>query len=331
MIMANNISLEFANGRIKSLERNLLTADKITRMIDSVDLTEAVRILAEVNYGGGLVLDDPRLFDKLLSQEEAEVCKLVLTLVPDGYGMECFILANDYHNAKSLYKAKITGVSNKDALKPYGILGDISAIVSGGDYSSLPLPMQSAFLELDTLALNGELSPRTIDVSLDKAYFADVFQRLNSSKKTVITDYFKLLADNTNIRTMARCKKCGLPKKEFENAIVSGGKLGVDKLLELFDVSDQEAYEKMRYGDYSKAFELLTHENTSLVDFEKYSDSQLIKLFKSQKADMFSPAPVAGYYVGKMSEIKTVRLILVCVLNGVAKEEIYRRLKENYA
>jgi vacuolar-type H+-ATPase subunit C/Vma6 len=46
---------------------------------------------------------------------------------------------------------------------------------------------------------------------------------------------------------------------------------------------------------------------------------------------MFSPAPVAGYYVGKMSEIKTVRLILVCVLNGVAKEEIYRRLKENYA
>ena len=323
--------MEFANGRIKCLERNLLTQDKITRMIDSVDLNEAVRILAEVNYGGGLVLENPRLFDKLLLEEEAETCKLVLTLVPKGYGMECFILSNDFHNAKALYKGKVTGVKNPAALRPEGVCGDLSSAIDGGVYAQLPEALAKALTELDEKALTESLSPREIDLKIDKAYFEAVSDILKKSKKTVIADYFSLLADFTNIRAMARCKKCGLSVKEFEECFVTGGKLSEKTLEELFEMSFNDAYEKMRYGDFAKAFETLTHENNALVDFEKFSDSVLIKLFKKEKADMFSPAPVAGYYVGKMSEIKTVRLILVCVNNGVSKEEIYRRLKENYA
>ena len=329
--MAGNVSLEFANGRIKSLERNLLTSDKIVRMIDSADLSEAVRILAEVNYGGGLVLENPRLFDKLLAQEEAETCKLALTLVPDGYGMDCFILLNDYHNAKSLYKAKTTGADNAAALKPQGVLGDISSAVASGNYGSRPTALASTLASLDEKAVNETLSPREIDVAVDKAYFADVAERLKKCKKTVIAEYFAKLADFTNIRTWARTKVCGMDVGTFKEGFVTGGSLALSSLVELFDASFTEAFEKMRYGVYAQAFETLTHEKNALVDYEKFADSELIRLFKKQKADMFSPAPVAGYYLGKMSEIKTVRLILVCVLNGVAKEEIYRRLKENYA
>ena len=323
--------MEFSNGRIKCLERNLLTQDKITRMIDSVDLNEAGRILAEVNYGGGLVLENPRLFDKLLLQEEEETCKLVLTLVPKGYGMECFILSNDFHNAKALYKAKVTGISNSSALRPNGLYGDISAAIEGGNYAALPETMAKVLTDLDEKALTEALSPREIDLKIDKAYFEEVAAILKKSKKTVIASYFSLLADYTNIRAMARCKVCGLGVKDFEDCFVTGGKLSCKTLSELFEMSVNDAYEKMRYGDFARAFETLTHEKSALVDFEKFSESELIKLFKKEKADMFSPAPVAGYYVGKMSEIKTVRLILVCVNNGVSKEEIYRRLKENYA
>ena len=63
----------------------------------------------------------------------------------------------------------------------------------------------------------------------------------------------------------------------------------------------------------------------------KKLDNKLIKLIKAQKADMFTPAPILGYYLGKLSEIKVVRTLLTCKKNGVAPEEIRKRIRETYA
>lgn len=329
LIMSNNLSIEFANARIKALEKNLLTKERLTRLIDCSDLSEALRILAEVNYGGGLVLDNPLLYDILLKEEEKKVTELVSSLIPDGFGFECFLMKNDYHNAKVYYKGRFTKGINVNAIKPQGIF-EVESAISSRVYSLLPDGMQEVLVELDKLSDKEEITPRVIDLALDRAYFKDVFKILKRSKTSVIQEYFRKLVDYTNILTMARIRLSGTSDRTLYSAYIEGGELSLKELYELLNGSENENLDKYRYNKFAKVFSVVAEDN-SLISLEKLIDDELIGIFKKEKNDMFSPAPIAGYYVGKLIEIKIVRLILVCLSNGVDRKQIRRRLRESYA
>lgn len=328
--MSNKQSIEFANARIKALEKNLLTKERITRLLDCSELSDALRILSEVNYGGGILLDNPLLFDILLKEEEKRVTSLVISLMPDGYGFESFLIKNDYHNAKVYYKGRFSKGANENALKPMGVIDKLDALISAKVYKSLPDGMREALEYLDNLSESGEITPRTIDLALDKGYFKDVFSILKRSKKSVIHDYFINLVDYTNILSTERIRKIGGNESELESSYISGGKLSLKELKEVLNRSVNENAEAYRFSDYSKIFSLIA-EDSSLVSLERFIDNESISLFKRDKTDMFSPSPIAGFYIGKLIELKDVRLILVCLSNGVDKKEIKRRLRETYA
>lgn len=328
--MSNLLSIEFANARIKALEKNLLTKDRFSRLMDSSDLSEALRILSEVNYGGGLMLDDPLLFDLLLKAEETRTTELVRSLVPDGYGFECFLMKNDYHNAKVYYKGRFAKEINENAIKPNGVIEGIDDILTSNVYKTFPEGMGEALEKLDKLSEEGKITPRDIDLLLDKAYYKDVFRILKGSKQSVIQKYFSTLVDYTNISTMARVRRAGMKEEELEKAFIEGGSLSLKDLIEDVNSTVGENYEKYRYGKYSKIYACIVAD-PSLISLEKALDDELITIFKREKTDMFSPAPIAGYYVGKLIELKVVRLILVCLSNGVDKKQIKRRLRETYA
>lgn len=333
--MANNVSLEFANARIKSLENNLLTADKITRMVDCITLDEAVKVLAESNYGGGAGIDKPQNFDRILVAEESNVTEFVKSVMPEGYGLDCFFIKNDYHNAKAFVKAKYSSISDTSALiKPAGII-EIDKLEEGiisDNYSAFPEPMQSALNAIDTAFVNGSRSPRKIDILLDKAMFIDIFDKLKSVKSNVIRDYFVSYADLTNIAIFIRCKRSDMPLKNFEESFISGGKLEYSTLAKLYEQSIDSIVDAMRYSDYKNAFSTIAEDSRgALIKYEAYMDNYLLSIFRAERYNMFSPAPIAGYYLGKLTEIKMAKLILVCINNNVEKSIIRQRLRELYA
>lgn len=328
--MSNKQSIEFANARIKALEKNLLTKERITRLLDCSELSDALRILSEVNYGGGILLDNPLLFDILLKEEEKRVTSLVISLMPDGYGFESFLIKNDYHNAKVYYKGRFSKGANENALKPTGVIDKLDTLISAKVYKSLPDGMREALEYLDNLSESGEITPRTIDLALDKGYFKDVFAILKRSKNSVIHDYFINLVDYTNILSTERIRKIGGNESELELSYIYGGTLSLKELKEVLNRSVNENAEVYRFSDYSKIFSLVS-KDSSLVSLERFIDNESISLFKRDKTDMFSPSPIAGFYIGKLIELKDVRLILVCLSNGVDKKEIKRRLRETYA
>ncbi len=323
-------SVVYANARIKCLENNLLTRDKLVRMMDCATLEDAVKVLAETNYGGGLGIDNPKLFDKLLLAEEKSVTDFVRSLTEDGTGVACLLLRNDFHNAKVCYKSAKSGGDSSEQLKPDGLLnsGDIKNALASEDYTSLPEEMGAAFKTLNRLFTAGNGTPRAIDIELDKASYAYAFRVLGRSSGC-IKEYFVQSADFSNISALSRCQKNGLGVKYFEELFIEGGNLSKDKLLSLYDYPDAMA-DTMRYSDYAEAFAVLSEANGG-AKFEKYADDALLAIFKKEKYDMFSAAPVAGYYLGKLTEIKAARLILVCINNNVNKSVIRQRLRELYA
>ncbi len=46
---------------------------------------------------------------------------------------------------------------------------------------------------------------------------------------------------------------------------------------------------------------------------------------------MFSVAPILGYYLAKLNEIKVIRVVLVCIKNGVPEDQMKKRVRELYA
>lgn len=324
--MSISVDLEFANARIKSLEKNLLTSDKIVRLVDCHDVSEALKILAENDYGDGLLSVDTDA-DELLLSEENKAIQIFAELMPSGYGLETFVLKNDFHNAKACYKSKISGKPNQRALKPAGLF-KVEEAIDSEKYDDLPLEMKSALLSLDKEKEKRNLTGLDIDLALDQAFFREVLKILKTSKKSVVSDYYKTLIDCTNIRSFIRCKKLNAKTSFFEKCFIEGGALTLDRYLSMYSLSIAEINEKMKFTDWKEAFLVATDH---LVAFETYMDNMLLRLVKKQKSEMFTPSPLLGYYLGKLCEIKVVRTILTCLKNGTSKQEIRVRIRETYA
>lgn len=321
--------LIFANARAKAKESNLFTHERLQRMMESKSLSDAIRILLEVNYAGGLVPDGEDFY-ALLSEEERIVTTFVRETVPENCGFECFFLRNDYHNLKVLFKGKYAQIAD---------IGDM--ILPDGNFSFSYLKERfetgklnfSPFIEEAVAAIEkafetGNGSPRLIDTELDKALYAEISSRLEKGADRYIKEYFSAFIDSTNVASFVRSVKINAGFKFFEEGFLMGGTLNLKNFEECG--TDYSKALKMLSGTVFKSlFEKLT--DGDMASFETAQDNFLLNIFAVNKTDMFSVAPILGYYLAKLNEIKVLRVVLVCIKNKVPAEQMRKRVRELYA
>ncbi|MDE5616948.1 MAG: V-type ATPase subunit [Clostridia bacterium] len=319
--MANN-SLVYSNARVKAMENSFLTNEKIVRMAYSDSLEEGIKILLESSYGGGILIDGND-YETLLQAEDRRISEFMLDAMPKGVGMESFLIKNDYHNLKAIVKGKYMRLDSIDfMLMPKGTL-DIDELrekVLSDDYSSLSEIMKKAIEDIDYARANGNTSPRFIDLTLDKACYKEIsttFKKADSS----IKKYWQTNIDLSNISSYVRCKKIDAPEI-FKESFIDGGTL--DMSFFQTDIT-----EKLAYSSYSRFSEALRVDD--MVAFEREWDNALLDIFKEKRNDIFSVAPIAGFYTAKKIEIKIVRMICILLKNDVDKDIIKARLRELYA
>ena len=334
--MGVNNNLIFSNSRVKALENTLLTEDKITRMAFSDTLEDGVRILYESGYAGGMTIDNVNNFEQLIEREKEIVTSFFRETMLKGNGMEAFLNEEDYHNAKVLMKLKYMHKEEEDGV--FAEEGNIAIeemreAIMDDNYSSLPVPMAKALLEIDNIFASDMRSPRVIDTILDKAMYADSLALAKKGKVKTIIEYFVSKVDLTNILTLLRCKNIddiGLFRENF----IEGGTYDYNSLANLFEESIDVVFDKLKYGNYgdiiSSCIEDIKQKN-SLVKLEASIDSYLMKIFRRDKGDIFTVSPLVGFFIAKKIEIKMVRLILVSLKNNVSKDTIKERLREFYA
>ena len=330
-------SLIYSNARVKAMENTLLSAEKITRMTYADSLAEAVKILYESNYGGGVMVDNPYAFAEVLHAEEERVAKFMREAMPDDSGLDTLLMPLDYHNAKAFVKAKAIGM--KDAsilLAPVGTISHdvLQEAVSTGDTSMLPNPMASALAVIATATASGEITPRMIDIELDKAQFTAIMTKVKKAKVKSLTKYWTSHIDITNISTLFRCKRIEADEKFFLENFMPGGDINDYVLSRLIDDSVEAIGEKLKYTDYAKLVELAVSDSVAgkaLISYEAEWDNYLMEIFKVDKADIFSVAPIAGFYIAKKIELKMVRMILTAIKNKASESDIKARLRGFYA
>jgi len=321
--------LIFANARAKGKESGLLSKERLARMIEAKSLSDAVRILLEVNYAGGFIPENDDFYS-LLNEEERLVTDFVRETVPKGAGFECFFLRNDYHNIKVLFKVKFGSIIDYQSM-----------VLPDGNYSFAYLKerfdagkldfsenISEACETINRAFETGNGSPRLIDVTLDKALYADINSMLSKNADKYIKQYFEAFVDSANAASFVRTNKIGAGINFFKEGFLEGGTItlkqfeecGTDgaKLIRLLSGSELKNF-------YDKLFE------DDLAAYETAQDEFLLSIFFINKTDMFSIAPILGYYLAKLNEIKVIRVVLVCIKNNVPPEVTRRRIRQLYA
>ena len=211
-------------------------------------------------------------------------------------------------------------------LMPKGNLDpkEIKDMIYTDDYSTLSESMQKALLTIDSARADGNTSPRFIDLTLDKACYSDIMAMLKKAKNKFMTTYWQTNIDLVNISAFVRASKAG-DIEVFKESFIDGGKLDVH----FFNAELQAVIDKLAYSPYSQIAEAL--KLGDFVSFERIWDNTLINIFKEGRNDIFSVAPIAGFYVAKKIEIKIVRMICILLKNDVDKDVIKDRLRELYA
>ncbi len=323
--MAKN-SLVYSNARVKALENTFLTNEKIVRMAYSDSLEDGIKVLMESSYGGGIVAD-AKNYDEILQAEDRKVSEFVFDAMPDGQGMETFAVKSDYHNLKAIVKGKYMRLDDIDfMLMPKGNLDpkEIKDMIYADDYSMLSESMQKALMTIDSARADGNTSPRFIDLTLDKACYIDIMAMLKKAKNKFMTAYWQTNIDMMNISAFVRASKAG-EVDAFKESFIEGGKLDIS----FFNTDTQGVLDKLAYSPYPQIAEAL--KAGDFVSFERIWDNSLINIFKEGRNDIFSVAPIAGFYVAKKIEIKIVRMICILLKNDVEKDVIKDRLRELYA
>jgi V/A-type H+-transporting ATPase subunit C len=321
--------LLFANAVAKSKENGLFKSERLDRMIDAENLDTAVKILVESDYGNGTLIEDPADFDKILDAEAALLPEFIRSISVEGVGIECFFLRDDYFNLKALLKAKygsgqVSYPHAKGGLIPFEVMKD--AIQR--EKPPLPQFMVDAITEIET-TFETTKSPRFLDECVDKAMFSDIACRL--SKKGVdskIRQYFSATADFINISSFVRSARINADITFFLSGFVVAGTLDETFFSSIYPDCGVLS-ERLRSGIYDKFTDFV--KTRDLASFDRERDNYLIDIFREKRDDMFSTAPVVGYYLAKRSEISTLRMMLVCIKNDVSRDEIRKRLRTLYA
>ncbi len=324
-----NGGLTFANATAKAKELGLFGVDRLGRMTEAKTLAEAVKVLIEVNYGGGTVGADENDFESILQAETALTEEYVRSTAPEGIGFELFRLKHDYHNLKALVKSHYSGMDPSDMLEEGGLIepAAVKDALQGEKFELNPYMAKA----LEDIGFDSEVtpSPRQIDVVIDAAMFREIADRVR--KRGVapeVKEYFKINADATNLASFARCKVLGLDSKFFKEGYVEGGEYSADAIAAAFD-NEQKLRDLLKDGVFAPYADMIL--GGDVTAFEVAKDNALLNVFRSRKNDMFSVAPIMGYYLGKLNEVKVLRIVLVCVKNGVSAEETKKRLRDLYA
>lgn len=330
MPQASNV---FAVGRIRSLEKGLISQDRMNRIAES-SLEDAMRLLHESGYG-----DMPDASagetEQMITRELAKTAQIINEVTPAKDVTDLFLLKADVHNLKVLIKARLLGSEEEPMLLVGGVYDAdrLKAYVAEQQYRDLPGAFSDALGALEK-ELTIKVDPQHVSIALDRAYHLHARSVIATHKENpFLRQYFDALADFDNVLAMLRLREMCASKDTLEDVLLPAGDVAHSTLLAAFDQPYETLSRQVATGKAGSAIAAGLDEaqrtgHTSAL--EKTRDNHLLALIKKDKYDVMTLQPVLGYYLAREQEAKSIRLIITAKRNGLDESVITERLRELY-
>lgn len=331
MKQTKDIDYIFLSTRVKAMERNLLTRERITRMLEAPTSEEAAKVLVDCGYSEMTEITNSEL-DRVLTEQQQSMMADLGGCAPNPYIVDVFKLRCDYHNAKVLVKTEALGTDPNRLL------------MAGGRYDRKRLTESYRQEEMlaysDTFRrgvvrareiLGSTGDPQQVDFILDRAYFEELTALAKESGSTFLTDYAALLVDVSNLRACVRASRLGRGTEFLNQVLVPGGTVSVRSLATARGEELNNLFRVGRLADAAAEGAARSAPNSgALTRFELLCDNAVMKFFRDARRVPFGAEPILGYLHAREAEATTIRIIMSGRMAGLDTETIRERLRDCY-
>jgi V/A-type H+-transporting ATPase subunit C len=331
----SNVAYAQAVSRLRAIETKLLDRAKLDRMIDSSTTVESFKILGETEYGAHMVkAKKPEDYEIVLSEELKSLYSLMYNVSPEKKIIDLMSVRYDYHNIKVLIKGNALGKDLSYLFIPVGTIDTnvLKNIIELKDYYDLNPIMREAVEKVEE-SYEKEKDPQKIDIILDSYMYKNMLSIATELNIDYLLKFVKVSVDLSNLKTLLRIKKQKKDREFLQQALLEGGTIDIDTLVQLLNESNENIISKLDYTNYSEVLKNGIDEFSKtgrLNKFEMLSDNFIMNFIKDAKYVSFGAEPLLAYIYAKENEIKIVRIIMVGKLNNIAADVIRERLRDIY-
>ena len=331
MAKNNDMDYLFLCGRLRAMERKLLSSEKIDRMLEAEDLADAAKVLADCGYPEVSEVNVDSI-NAMLSSHRDQVYSDLYLFAPDSRVIDVFRVKYDYHNAKVILKAEAKGIDGSSLLVNTGLVKPevLEASIRTGEYNGLAGSLRESVAKAREV-LGATKDPQLCDFVLDSAYFKDMKTLADDAESDFLKGYVAALVDCANLKSLVRTLRMGKDVEFLKGVLFEGGNVDTGRIInsvnsgngatEVFAISEFAA--AAAEGD--KAISV-----GSLTEFEKLCDNAVMAYVKKAKYITFGEASLIAYLAASESDFTAVRIIMTGRLANLDTEIIRERLRETY-
>ena len=314
-------------ARIRVMENGLLSKADFDQLLAAPDHEAALAYMADSGWGGGAGTSDA---EAMLKAEEDAAWALMKELLGEGHELDILRLTRDYHNLKAAIKDiyASSGLAPERLYREGGTIPaeEIRRAVEDENYGRLPEAMQEAAVQAQQ-ALSRTGDGQLCDSIIDKAALDALTAAAQSAPDPVLAEYAVTLAVSADIRIAIRAAAAGKSAAEIIPLLAEAPDLNRSMLAEAAAGGKASVAEYLRSTPYSSLADALSR---SMSAFECACDDLMIERIRPQKGEAIMMGPLAAYVIARETEIKSVRLLLTGLQNGLPREQIRESLRQCY-
>ena len=309
-------------ARIRANERYLLKDKDLSELIECKSYDSAIGYLLDKKW----ISEKGEISDCIKYQSE-KLWQLLSESVPDKNELDILCTVNDFFNIKAAVKCHFT---DKDPyayyVKPTTLnLEELTEKVASHKFSAIGGVMGACAEESYKTACLTE-NGQNADIIIDRACI-DEIRGYAKEKSGVTAEICGFLCDTANIKIAFRCAMTDKKKDFIETAIGECSALSRKDLVKATLGGKDALCEYLAKTSYCEGAEIYL---TSAAEYEKWCDNKIIAIAKKSGFTAFGFDPVCAYYYAKLTEMKSVRIILTGLKSGADKSDIKERVRALY-
>lgn len=319
----NDLDYIYADSRIHSREKGLLSDADIRSMIGMKTEEEIMDFLSSKGWGDG-----KQSAEDMLVTEETRTLDLISELGLDKDTLDILSYPRRFHNLKTGIQEITTSEVHEGAF--YKIEGfgreEVTSLLQAREFDRLPEEMRDVAPKAFDLMLKTR-DGQACDTMVDRACLEEMVKAGKRSGNKLLMQYLNLTVAATDIKIAVRSNKMGKSYTYIRGALADTELLDEDALALAASESLEALYDYLERAGFKDAVEAL---RKSASAFECWCDNQLIELIRPQRMVNESVGPILAYYLARENEIKTVRIILTAKANGFPESAVEERVRRMY-
>lgn len=327
-------SITYITATCKAAENRLLGKERIRRMAEAASEKDALAVLKETSFGGGVDAADS---DSVIKKEESLTLDFVREYAPDDSCLGYFLLPYDFYNAEAIVKCVFSGNPVDKYVGPEGLftIEELKTVAESlfkagksaerinGVSEKIPAELIRAAKE-SFVALGDGGNGVVTGVIFKRAEYACLLRVVKHSylKRMLVS---KLDAINVSV-----CLRSA-GYESAEKQLINGGTLTEAQkraLCEKDEKKTAEAFAAHPLKDTIIRSVKAIKEFKPLVDLEKeINGGGASRMYDGRFTEQSGTLPFVAYVSRRFYETACVRVILSGKTNGLDGEKIAERLK----